>query len=352
MRLDRQQAFSGTTEADLPLDRLNEYLRAAIPGFAGPLAARRFKGGQSNPTYLLEAASGRYVLRRKPAGKLLASAHAVEREFRVTRALHAQGFPVARPLVLCTDETVVGSVFYVMEHVEGRVFWLPHAAGIGWQERAQLFNALCDTLARLHRAPLAGLEDFGKPHGYVARQVKRWSEQYCASATRAIPAMKRLVAWLPDAVPQSADAAIVHGDYRLDNCIVAPDAPRIAAVLDWELATLGDPLADFTYHLMMWHMPVSRSGGGVGTLIGHENDPGIPKREAYIERYCQLTGRAAIPALPIYLAYNFFRIAAILQGIAGRVRDGTAANPNAAAVADEVEPLADTAWAFAKEAGA
>lgn len=354
--IDRQSAFTGTRPAADEIDaaRLASYLDRHVEGFRGPLTLARFKGGQSNPTYLVTAPSGRYVLRRKPPGKLLPSAHAIEREYRVTAALARAGFPVARPLHYCTDTTVVGTEFYLMAHVEGRVFWEPWAPGLSPDERARLFGALNSTIARLHKLDpgALGLADFGKSEGYVARQIKRWSEQYRASASELIPEMDRLIAWLPQACPAQTTTAIVHGDFRLDNCIIAAGEPDVAAVLDWELATLGDPLADYTYHLMMWWMPRSERGAGVGSLIGHERDPGIPAIESYIEEYCTLTGRDGIPDLDVYLAYNFFRIAAILQGIVGRVRDGTAANQNAALMASEVRPLAETAWRFARQAGA
>jgi aminoglycoside phosphotransferase (APT) family kinase protein len=318
------------------------------------LSVRQFKGGQSNPTYLLSSPTGRLVLRRKPSGKLLPSAHAIEREFRVTQALAEQGFPVARPLHLCMDDDVIGTAFYVMEHVEGRVFWEPHAPGLSGGERGKLFASLNQTIAALHGIDpaAAGLADFGKPEGYVKRQIKRWSDQYRASETEKIDAMDRLIAFLPDAAPADGGAAIVHGDFRLDNCIIDAEEPRVAAVLDWELATLGDPLADFSYHLMAWHMPRANDGAGVGSLIGHENTPGLPAFEDYVAQYCARTGRNGIANLDVYLAYNFFRLAAILQGIIGRVRDGTAANPHAARMANQVKPLAETGWAFAKRAGA
>jgi aminoglycoside phosphotransferase (APT) family kinase protein len=352
--LDRQTAFSGTRPADDISDRLAPYLAGHIQGFHGPLAVEQFKGGQSNPTYLLTAASRRYVLRRKPSGDLLPSAHAIDREYRVTSALAAQGFPVARPLHYCADETIIGTAFFVMEHVAGRVFWEPWAPGLAPQDRASLFASLNRTIARLHSIDpfRAGLADFGKPEGYVARQIKRWSEQYRASAAEGIEEMERLMAWLPGASPAQSATAIVHGDFRLDNCIIDAEEPSVAAVLDWELSTLGDPIADYTYHLMMWFLPRSQRGGGVGSLLGHERDPGIPSIEAYIEDYCKLTGRDRIPDLNVYLAYNFFRIAAILQGIVGRVRDGTAANRDALLMASEVRPLAETAWRFAERAGA
>jgi aminoglycoside phosphotransferase (APT) family kinase protein len=356
--LDRQSAFSGTRVptglSAEDLERLTRYLADHVVEFRGPLTIAQFKGGQSNPTYLIDAASGRYVLRRKPPGKLLPSAHAIDREYQVTRALAAQDFPVARPLLYCADESIIGTAFYVMAHIAGKVFWEPWAPGLGGEERARLFASLNETIARLHSIDpaAAGLNGFGKPDGYVARQIKRWSEQYRASMTESIPEMDRLIDWLPPACPAQAGSAIVHGDFRLDNCIIDQAEPKVLAVLDWELATLGDPLADFTYHLMMWSMPRSERGGGVGSLLGHERDPGIPAIETYIEDYCTRTGRAGIPDLNVYLAYNFFRIAAILQGIVGRVRDGTAVNQNAALMASEVRPLAETAWRFAKKDGA
>ena len=354
MRIDRQQAFSGTTASDINAAALESYLAHHIDGFAGPLTLARFKGGQSNPTYKLSTPTRAYVLRRKPFGKLLPSAHAIEREYRVTQALALAGFPVARPLHLCTDDSIIGAAFYVMEHAEGRVFWEPHAPELSGADRAALFDSLNDTIARLHKLDntALGVADFGKPQGYVARQIRRWSEQYRASETETIPEMDRLIAWRPGVCPADSGAAIVHGDFRLDNCIIHPNEPRVIAVLDWELSTLGDPLADFTYHLMQWFMPVSETGAGVGSLMGHECDLGVPAIDDYITDYCRRTGRDGIAELDVYMAYNFFRLAAILQGILGRVRDGTAANGQAAAMARQVRPLAESAWVFARKAGA
>jgi aminoglycoside phosphotransferase (APT) family kinase protein len=354
MRIDRQQAFSGTTSPDIDQAALEAHLSRNVPGFAGPLTLARYKGGQSNPTYRLSTPGAHYVLRRKPFGRLLPSAHAIEREYRVTAALAEAGFPVARPLHLCADESVIGAAFYVMEHAEGRVMWEPHAPGLSGSERAALFDSLNATIASLHNfEPAAlGLSDYGKPQGYVARQIRRWSEQYRASQTETIPEMDRLIAWLPGACPADSGVSIVHGDFRLDNCIIHPAEPRVVAVLDWELSTIGDPLADFTYHLMQWFMPVSDTGAGVGSLLGHETEPGLPAIGDYIADYCRRTGRDGIPGLAVYMAYNFFRLAAILQGILGRVRDGTAANAEAATMARQVRPLAETAWRFAREAGA
>jgi aminoglycoside phosphotransferase (APT) family kinase protein len=355
--VDRQQAFSGTKEAAgaLALDatRLEVYLASNVAAFAGPLTIKQFKGGQSNPTYLLETPARRYVLRRKPPGKLLPSAHAVDREYRVIRALHAQHFPVAEPLAFCTDETVAGTPFYVMSCVDGRVFWEPQMPASDATERAAVYDAMNATIARLHKFDPAkiGLADFGRGENYVARQVDRWSKQYRASETEKIDAMERLIDWLPKHIPPGGPARLVHGDYRLDNLILARNAPDIIAVLDWELSTLGDPLADFTYHLMAWHMPPSDSAAGTATLLGHDLAAlGIPSMADYVDAYVARTGLDPRPPLSVYLAYNFFRIAAILQGIIGRVRDGTATSEFAPAKAEMIRPLAEKAWEFAKQA--
>jgi aminoglycoside phosphotransferase (APT) family kinase protein len=357
MQLDRQAAFSGTKEIAAPLRfdvaRLESYLADTVAGFAGPLSVRQFKGGQSNPTYLLETPARRYVLRRKPPGKLLPSAHAVDREFRVISALSAQAFPVAEPVGYCADASVVGTAFYVMGFVDGRVFWEPHMPGSDPAERAAVYDAMNATLARLHSFDPAaiGLADFGRGENYVARQVDRWSKQYRASESEEVEPMERLIAWLPAHVPPAAAIRLVHGDYRLDNMIIAARAPKVLAVLDWELSTLGDPLADFTYHLMQWDMPPSDAG--VGSLIGHDLPAlGIPLLAEYVDRYVARTGLDPRPHLPFYLAYNFFRLAAIFQGIVGRVRDGTATSEYAPAKALMVRPLADKAWGYAREAGA
>ncbi len=357
--IDRQTAFSGTKDVSeaLAFDeaKLSAWLEGNVPEFKGPLTARQFKGGQSNPTYMVEAASGRYVLRRKPPGKLLPSAHAVDREFKVLSALHGVGFPVARPLILCDDDDVVGTMFYLMDCVEGRVYWTPDIPDCDKAERGAIYDAMNETIARLHTIDYeaVGLGEFGRPAGYVSRQIKRWSQQYRASETQEIAEMERLIEWLPGATPPDSGASIVHGDYRLDNMILAPDEPKVLAVLDWELATLGDPVGDFTYHLMQWHMPPSRFGSGTGSLVGLDLKAlGIPTLEEYVARYCERTGRDGIPNLDFYFAYNFFRLAAILQGIVGRVRDGTATNENAAAMANQVKPLAETAWGCADRAGA
>jgi len=357
--IDRQKTFEGTVEVAEALrfdeDRLCTFLEKAVAGFKGPLTVRQFKGGQSNPTYQIAAASGRYVLRRKPPGKLLPSAHAVDREYRVITALGETGFPVPRTHILCDDDSVIGTMFYLMDMVEGRIIWEPHIPGMDKADRSAVFTDLNRTIAKLHSFDPAqlGLGDFGKPANYVARQVARWSKQYRASQTDDIPTMDKLIEWLPNHLPEEGPATLIHGDFRLDNTILDSRKPEIVAVLDWELSTLGDPLADFTYHLMQWELPPSNSGSGVGSLKGHDLEAlGIPERDRYVEMYCRNTGRAELPDIDIYFAYNMFRIAAIFQGIVGRVRDGTATSKMARSVASQVRPMADLAWHFAEKAGA
>jgi aminoglycoside phosphotransferase (APT) family kinase protein len=355
--IDRQRAFSGTKDVAptlrFDLRRLENYLAAQVAGFVGPLTVTQFKGGQSNPTYLLETPARRYVLRRKPPGKLLPSAHAVDREYRIIRALYPQDFPVAEALVYCDDESIAGTAFYVMGFVDGRVFWEPQIPHSSPAERAAVYDSMNATIAQLHGLDPAtiGLADFGKGENYVTRQVERWSKQYRSSETEKIEAMERLIEWLPKHIPAAGPVRLVHGDYRLDNLIIAHDRPQVVAVLDWELSTLGDPLADFSYHLMAWHMPHSESAAGTATLVGHDlRKLGIPPMSDYVNDYVARTGLDPRPALPVYLAYNFFRIAAILQGIIGRVRDGTATSEFAPAKAEMIRPLAEKAWEFARQA--
>lgn len=353
----RQEQFSGTREVReahrIDETRLLEYLADTVEDFEGPLTVEQFKGGQSNPTYKLTAASGSYVLRRKPPGKLLPSAHAVDREFRVISALYGAAFPVPKPHVLCADEDVIGTMFYVMDFVDGRIFWEPDLPDCEASERTAVYDAMNATIARLHTLDYAalGLEDYGKPGNYFSRQISRWSKQYVASETVEVRAMHRLMDWLPQNIPDEASTSIVHGDYRLDNMIIDAGAPRVRAVLDWELSTIGHPLADFTYHLMTWQMP--DIGIGSSGLAGKDLAAlGIPTEAEYVAQYCERTGRDGIENRDFYSAYNFFRIAAILQGIAGRVRDGTAASAHAEAAVKAVAPLADIAWGFAARAGA
>jgi aminoglycoside phosphotransferase (APT) family kinase protein len=356
---DPQAAFSGTKEVAEPLrfdaGRLAAYLAANVPHFHGPLAARQFKGGQSNPTYLLETPRRRYVLRRKPPGKLLASAHAVDREFRVITALRRQNFPVPDPVVYCDDPSIAGTAFFVMDYVDGRIFWEPQLPEENAAGRTAIYDAVNATIARLHTFDPAaiGLADYGRGENYVGRQVERWTKQYRASATEDIDDMERLIAWLPRNLPPGGPVRLVHGDFRLDNVIVATSAPEVVAVLDWELSTLGDPLADFSYHLMKWHMPATLAETGTGSLMGRDLAAlGIPAMSDYVDAYAARTGLDPRPHLAVYLAYNFFRVAAIYQGIAGRVRAGTATSEHAAGKAMTVRPLAATAWSFASAAGA
>lgn len=353
----RQEQFSGTREVReahrFDTQRLDDWMQAHVGGFRGPLSAAQFKGGQSNPTYLLESPSGRYVMRRKPPGKLLKSAHAVDREFRVISALYDAGFPVPRPFALCADDDVVGTMFYIMGFAEGRIFWELDLPGIEPDERRAIYDNASETIAKLHMLDPAeiGLEDFGRPGNYFARQISRWSGQYVASEIDKIDAMDRLMEWLPANIPEDESSSVVHGDFRLDNVVLHPTEPRIIAVLDWELSTIGHPLGDFTYHLMAWQMPAV----GIGSTGLRDVDIaglGIPSEDDYVEWYCRRTGRdGGIPNRDFYSAYNFFRIAAILQGIAGRVRDGTAASAHAERAAQAVAPLAELGWGYAERSG-
>ena len=349
-----QTLFSGVREVDerhaVDETALFRFMEEAVNGFVGPLRVFQFKGGQSNPTYFLQTPPRNYVLRRKPPGKLLPSAHAVDREYRVISALKPLGFPVATPYALCVDESVIGTMFYVMEHVDGRILWDSALPDVDNAHRAAVFRQQIDVLAQLHKVDWqqAGLQDFGKTGSYFTRQIGRWSTQYKASETRAIHEMDRLIEFLPANVPANETVSIVHGDFRLDNMILHPTEPRILAVLDWELSTLGDPLADFTYYLMQWVMPRDVRGLMGLDYAGLE----IPTIDEVVANYCALTGRDSIPQLDFFFSYNLFRLAAICQGIVGRVRDGTAASANAAAMEARVLPLAQAAWHYAKQAGA
>jgi aminoglycoside phosphotransferase (APT) family kinase protein len=327
--------------------RLGEWMKANIEGFEGPLEVWQFKGGQSNPTYQLSTPSRKYVLRRKPPGKLLPSAHAVDREFRVISALHPTGFPVARPWGLCLDEGVIGTMFYVMDMVEGRILWDQSLPAYAPAERHALHMASLKTLADLHNTDYRAvrLEGFGRPGNYMARQIDRWTKQYKASETQHLETIEKLIEWLPRTVPADDQTTIVHADYRLDNMVMHPTEARVIAVLDWELSTLGNPLADFTNLLMQW---VNGSIATIPDLVAH----GIPTKEEMVAEYCRLTGRSGLPDLNWYFAYNIFRLAGIVQGIVGRVRDGTANSPQAAAMADRVPALGAAAWKFAQLAGA
>lgn len=323
---------------------LENWMQASVPGYEGPLAIDQFKGGQSNPTYRLRTPRKNYVLRRKPPGVLLKGAHAVEREARVMSALGTVGFAVPRIYGLCTDNDVLGSWFFVMEMVEGRVFWDASFADVPRDARAQYMDAMNATLAALHQVDYTaiGLADYGKPGGYVARQIDRWSKQYQDDALAGRhPSMDRLVDWLAHHVPATDTVAITHGDFRADNMIFHPTEPRVLAVLDWELSTLGDPLADFAYHAMMFRMPPDILGGIAGLDL---QAAGLPTEQAYVQAYCERTGRPGIVDLDFYIVFNMFRFAAILHGIKGRVLRGTAASADAAAMGNRFTRVADIAW--------
>lgn len=337
--------------SDLEEARLADWLAANVAGFAGPIAVTKFPGGQSNPTYQIDAGSGAYVLRRKPFGPILPSAHAVEREYALIAALHPTGFPVARPFGLCEDPGVIGAPFYIMEMVEGRTLWDGALPGMAPAERTAHYDAIVDTLAALHAVDYeaVGLGGYGKPGNYFARQVERWSKQYRMSQTDDLPEVERLIEWLPRTVPEQTRTSIVHGDFRIDNMIFAPEGPRISAVLDWELSTLGDPLADFSYFLMSWVTePEGRSG--LKGLTGPQT--GIPTIEQVVARYCAATGRDGVPDLNWYFAYNLFRLTGIVQGIKKRMIDGNASSAQAAATVERLPGLVAAAWHFAREAGA
>lgn len=344
----------GTRGDPFDLAALESHLREHIAGFAGPTHVTRFKGGQSNPTYLLGTPQRQYVMRCKPApvAQLLPSAHAVEREFRLQSALAGSAVPVAGMHCLCEDESVIGRAFYVMDFVEGRIFWEQSLPGMEAAGRGALYDELNRVIAALHGVDFAalGLADYGKAGNYFSRQVDRWSRQYHASETATIEAMDRLIEWLPRHVPQEEipQVSLVHGDYRIDNVIFHPVEPRILAVIDWELSTLGHPLADFAYHLMSWHIAPGGAMRGLGGL--DLQALGIPEESAYIAAYERRIGRSVAGDWNYYLAYNLFRIAAILQGIAKRVDEGTASSPQAAEYGRQARPLAELGWQFAQRA--
>ncbi|WP_293881863.1 phosphotransferase family protein [Sphingomonas sp.] len=342
----------GVPERDrLDEDRLTAWMSANVAGFSGPLTLSKFAGGQSNPTYRIDSSSGPYVLRRKPFGTLLPSAHAVDREYAVIAGLFPTGFPVPRPYGLCTDDAVIGSMFYVMGMVAGRTIWDGSLPDVARDQRRPTYEAMIDTLAALHSVDYeaAGLGSYGKPGNYFERQVGRWTKQYRASETEVMPDMENLIAYLPQTIPPQTRTSIVHGDFRIDNMIFDATEPKVLALLDWELSTLGDPLADVAYLLMNWvTKPEGRSGLGGYDLPGLN----IPTIDEATARYCAATGRDGIPDLNWYFAYNLFRLAGIVQGIKKRVIDGTASSAHAAETAERVAPLAAAAWGFAQKAGA
>ena len=328
------------------LEPLATYLRQHLPGFGGELTAQQFSGGQSNPTYLLQAGDRRWVLRRKPPGVLLPSAHAVDREYRVMAALAHSAVPVPHVHLLCEDDAVVGSAFYVMEHVEGRNFVDPSLPGMTPEQRGAIYDEMNRVIATLHGVDhhAAGLAGYGRPGQYLKRQIERWTWQYRASQTglsEPITAMERLIEWLPAHLPESDETSLVHGDFRIDNLIFHPHEPRVLAVLDWELSTLGHPLADFAYHCMTWRVTPAEFRG----LKGHDLAAlGIPREDSYVQAYCKRTGRDSLPDWDYYMAFNLFRMAAILQGILHRALQGSAASAEAEQTGRLARPMAEAGW--------
>ncbi len=345
----RPEPIDGTVEMRdghrFDVEALERYMRQHVDGFAGRLTVRQFLGGQSNPTYHLFTERQEYILRRKPPGKLLPSAHAVEREYRVITALAGSGVPVPRTFALCEDPAVIGTAFYIMECVRGRVLTDPRLPGIPPPDRARMYDAMSEVLARLHLVDwkIVGLSDFGKPGNYYARQIHRWTAQYRASETESIPSMERLIAWLPDHIPVDDTTTLVHGDYRLGNMILHPTEPRVLAVLDWELSTLGHPLADLAYNCMPYHLSGESMEGFQG---GDMAELGIPTEADYLAAYCRRTGRGPIEDWNFYIGFAMFRLAAIAQGIMGRVIAGTANDPNARQRGERARPLAEAGWAL------
>lgn len=330
---------------ELDLEVLGPYLDANVKGFAGPISVEKFAGGQSNPTFRIRAASGDYVLRRQPPGKLLKSAHAVDREYRVLAALASTEVPVARVYHLCEDRDVIGSMFYIMQFCDGRIFWNAAIPEVDKPERTRLYHEMTRVLAALHQVDTdaAGLSDFGKPGNYFERQYARWSSQYRQSEIQRIEAMETLLAWLDDNLPDDdGRVSLVHGDYRLDNMIFDRSEPKVIAVLDWELSTLGHPFADVGYQCMQLRLPEGK--GGASGLRGRDlAELGIPSEEEYVARYCEHMGIERIDNFGFYVAFSFFRLAAIVQGVAKRAADGNASNKNAAAMGKFVEPMAEMA---------
>ncbi len=351
--IDYEAEMVGTVavpEADrLDEGALTAWMNAHVEGFAGPMTITKFKGGQSNPTYRIDTPAKSYVLRRQPFGKLLPSAHAVDREYKAMTALYPSGFPVPKTYGLCEDADVLGSMFFVMDMADGRSLWNGALPDYTPDQRREIYHAMIDTMADLHlkKPDEIGMADYGKPTDYCARQVARWSKQYKLSETESIPEMDRMIDWLAQTIPPQQASGIVHGDYRLDNMIFAADEPRVIAVLDWELSTLGDPIADFSYLMLNWVNPPD-GRAGIGGL--DHAALGIPTREEAVARYIARTG-FDVPPMDWYFAYNLFRLAGIMQGIKKRVIDGTASSAHAKTMSERVKPLVMTAYGFAQKAG-
>ena len=341
--VDRQKTFTGTSEVrkgfELDLSALQGYMEEHVEGFSGTIEIKQFKGGQSNPTYQITAGGKKYALRRKPSGKLLKSAHAVDREYRIITALGQTNVPVPKTYALCTDDSVIGSWFYIMDCVDGRIFW--GYENVPKEERMAIFDAMNDTIAKLHQVDhkAIGLADYGKEGSYFSRQISRWTKQYENSIDERSPVMDELIEWLLAHVPENDETSIVHGDFRLDNMIFHPEEPRVLAILDWELSTLGHPLSDFSYHCIIWRIPIEFTGIGLAGMDLEANN--LPSEADHVKAYCRRTNRDGIDNMDFYMAFNFFRLSAITFGIRGRVRDGTAASDQARDVSSVPELLAE-----------
>ena len=351
--IDFDKEMVGTIEVpeadQLDLEKLTAWFEANVEGYEGPISYSKFKGGQSNPTYRIDTPGASYVLRRQPFGKLLPSAHAVDREYKAMTGLYPTGFPVPRTFGLCEDTEVLGSKFFVMSMADGRSLWNGALPGIDKADRREIYNAMIDTMADMHtkNPNEIGLGDYGKPTDYCARQINRWSKQYKLSETEHQPKMERLIEWLPETIPPQHESSVVHGDYRLDNMIFHKTENRVLAVLDWELSTLGDPIADFSYLMLNWHNPADGRAGLLGLNL-EELD--IPSQDEAVERYVARTGYP-VPPMDWYFAYNLFRLAGIMQGIKKRVIDGTASSAHAKSMSERVTPLIERAYEFALAAG-
>ena len=348
--------MSGATLIDvLPAHQFDEaklanYLQDYLPGANQGITVQQFQGGQSNPTFLLEIAGKRYVLRKKPPGKLLPSAHMVEREFQVINALGKTDVPVPTARLLCEDPEIIGTAFYVMDYVEGRVYSQPLLAEVAQEERMPIYQSMIDTMARMHNADwkAIGLEGYGKPDNYIARQVKRWGGQFEASRTHDMPAMDALMKWLPENIPADQSTTIAHGDFRIGNLMLDPTEPKVVSILDWELATLGHPLSDLAYCCLPYHMPVNVDGakGMVGADL---KSLGLPEEQQLLDWYCQYTGRTGVPNWNFYIAFSLFRLAAIVQGVYHRALQGNASNADALEVGKRAGLLAERGWEIAQK---
>ncbi|MAQ50814.1 MAG: phosphotransferase family protein [Pseudomonas sp.] len=348
--------MSGATLIDvLPAHQFDEaklanYLQDYLPGANQGITVKQFQGGQSNPTFLLDIAGKRYVLRKKPPGKLLPSAHMVEREFQVINALGKTDVPVPTARLLCEDPEIIGTAFYVMDYVEGRVYSQPLLAEVAQEERMPIYQSMIDTMARMHNADwkAIGLEGYGKPDNYIARQVKRWGGQFEASRTHDMPAMDALMKWLPENIPADQSTTIAHGDFRIGNLMLDPTEPKVVSILDWELATLGHPLSDLAYCCLPYHMPVNVDGakGMVGADL---KSLGLPEEQQLLDWYCQYTGRTGVPNWNFYIAFSLFRLAAIVQGVYHRALQGNASNADALEVGKRAGLLAERGWEIAQK---